>query len=153
MYRKMQASWPTEFIPFICISALWNQSSFLVYHSGWQMTASCFPPAPHNLPGEWRHLLGCRFTSLCKYLYSSSIYRTAQFFQNIYYFDYLAVLGLNHVWGTFDLPCAPEGSFICGIWALRYRIWDLVPWPVIQPRPPALGAWSHTHWTTREVPG
>ena len=31
-------------------------------------------------------------------------------------------------------------------------MWDLVPQPGIEPRPPALGAWSLTHWTTREVP-
>ena len=29
---------------------------------------------------------------------------------------------------------------------------DLVPQPGIEPRPPVLGAWSLTHWTTREVP-
>ena len=29
---------------------------------------------------------------------------------------------------------------------------DLVPWPGIEPRPSALGAWSLTHWTTRVVP-
>ena len=29
---------------------------------------------------------------------------------------------------------------------------DLVPWPGIEPKPPALGAQSLTHWTTREVP-
>ena len=27
-------------------------------------------------------------------------------------------------------------------------MWDLVPWPGIKPRPPALGAQSHSHWTT-----
>ena len=30
---------------------------------------------------------------------------------------------------------------------------DLVPWPGIEPGPPALGAGSLSHWTTREVPG
>ena len=30
-------------------------------------------------------------------------------------------------------------------------MWDLVPPPGIEPRPPALGARSLTHWTTREV--
>ena len=30
-------------------------------------------------------------------------------------------------------------------------MWDLVPRPGIEPGPPALGAWSLTHWTTREV--
>ena len=29
---------------------------------------------------------------------------------------------------------------------------DLVPQPGIEPGPPALGAQSLTHWTTREVP-
>ena len=31
-------------------------------------------------------------------------------------------------------------------------MWDLVPWPGIEPRPPALGALSRNHWTTREAP-
>ena len=31
-------------------------------------------------------------------------------------------------------------------------MWDLVPRPGIEPGPPALGAQSLTHWTTREVP-
>ena len=44
------------------------------------------------------------------------------------YFIYLAVSGLS-----------------CG---MR----DLVPWPGIKPGPPALGAQSLRHWTTREVP-
>ena len=29
---------------------------------------------------------------------------------------------------------------------------DLVSWPGIEPQPLALGAWHHSHWTTREVP-
>ena len=35
---------------------------------------------------------------------------------------------------------------------LSRRIWELVPWPRIKPKPPALGAWSLNHWTAREVP-
>ena len=35
--------------------------------------------------------------------------------------------------------------FSCGMW-------DLVPRPGIEPGSPALGAWSLSHWTTREVP-
>ena len=31
-------------------------------------------------------------------------------------------------------------------------MWDLVPQPGIEPGPPALGAWSPIHCTTREVP-
>ena len=37
--------------------------------------------------------------------------------------------------------------------SLNCSMWDLVPWPGIRPRPPALAAWSLiSHWTTREVP-
>ena len=31
-------------------------------------------------------------------------------------------------------------------------MWDLFPWPGIEPGSPALGAWNLSHWTTREVP-
>ena len=51
---------------------------------------------------------------------------STQFFK-INYFIYLAVLGLS-----------------CGMW-------DLVPWPGIKPEPPALGVWSLSHRTIREV--
>ena len=36
---------------------------------------------------------------------------------------------------------------------LSCGMWDLVPWPGIKLGPPALGEWSISHWTTREVPG
>ena len=45
------------------------------------------------------------------------------------------VLGAAH--RIFDLSCG---------------IWDLVPWPEIEPGSPALGAWSLSHWTTRKFP-
>ena len=35
--------------------------------------------------------------------------------------------------------------FSCGMW-------DQVPWPRIEPRPPVLGAQSPSHWTNMEVP-
>ena len=58
------------------------------------------------------------------------------------YLVYLAALGLScSIW---DLPC--------GMWALSCGMWDLVPWPRIEPGPPALGVQSLNHWTTREVP-
>ena len=31
-------------------------------------------------------------------------------------------------------------------------MWDVARPPGTEPRPPALGAWSLSHWTTREVP-
>ncbi|XP_028355588.2 GATOR complex protein NPRL3-like isoform X1 [Physeter macrocephalus] len=47
---------------------------------------------------------------------------------------------------------APSGIFVavCRIFSCGMR--DIVPWPGIEPSPPALGAWSLSHWTTREVP-
>ena len=36
--------------------------------------------------------------------------------------------------------------------ALSCSMWDLVPWLGIEPRPPALGVHSLSHWTTRDVP-
>ena len=34
---------------------------------------------------------------------------------------------------------------------LSCSLWDLVPWPGVEPGPSALGEWSLSHWTTREV--
>ena len=34
---------------------------------------------------------------------------------------------------------------------LSWGMWDLVPWPGIEPGPLALEAWSLSHWTIREV--
>ena len=39
----------------------------------------------------------------------------------------------------------------CSMQALSCGMWDLVPWPGIEPGPPALGARSLRHWTAREV--
>ena len=38
----------------------------------------------------------------------------------------------------------------CGIFS--HSMSDLVSWPGTEPVPPALWAWSLSHWTTREVP-
>ena len=40
--------------------------------------------------------------------------------------------------------------FSCSLRTLG--MWDPVPWPGMEPRLPAWGAWSPSHWTTREVP-
>ena len=39
----------------------------------------------------------------------------------------------------------------CGLQTLRCGTWDLVPLSGIEPRPPALGSRSLSHWATREV--
>ena len=36
---------------------------------------------------------------------------------------------------------------------LSLGMWDLVPSPGIELRPPALGVWGLSHWTTRRDPG
>ena len=45
------------------------------------------------------------------------------------------------------LPGLIAGCRIC----FSCSMWDLVPWPGMEPRVPALGAQSLSHWTTREV--
>ena len=62
------------------------------------------------------------------------------FFKKIFIFVYLTVLSCS----TQDLCCC--------MWTLSCSIWDLVPWPGIEPRLPTLGVQSLSHWTTREVP-
>ena len=42
--------------------------------------------------------------------------------------------------------------FSCGMRTFSWGMWNLVPWPGMEPGPPALGAQSLSHWTTREVP-
>ena len=42
--------------------------------------------------------------------------------------------------------------YIYIFWPHRVACGILVPRPGIKPIPPALGAWSPNHWTTREVP-
>ena len=36
-------------------------------------------------------------------------------------------------------------------WDLSCSMWDLVSWPGIESRPPVLGVWNLSHWSTREV--
>ena len=69
-------------------------------------------------------------------------YRQKVSFYNYQYF-FFNVIYLA-VW---DLSCGHAVS----IATLSCSMWDLVPWPGIKPRPPALGAQSFSHWTTREV--
>ena len=42
--------------------------------------------------------------------------------------------------------------FVLAVLGLSCGMRDLVPRPGIKPGPPALGMWSLTRWTTREVP-
>ena len=57
---------------------------------------------------------------------------------------YLVVPGLSY--GMWDLQSLLQhtGFFSCSMW-------NLVPWPGIEPWPPALGVQRLSHWTTMEV--
>ena len=64
----------------------------------------------------------------------------------IFLFFIIIIIILNiYLFGCAGSCLWHAGSFSCGMW-------DLVPWPGIDPGPPALGARSLNHWTTREVP-
>ena len=55
--------------------------------------------------------------------------------------------------GIINLHCGRQDHFFsCGIWTLSCGRWDLILWPGIKPATPAMGAWSLSHWTPREVP-
>ena len=47
------------------------------------------------------------------------------------------------------LSCGMQG-LCCGMWTISCRTWDLVPWPGIEPRSPALGAQGFSCWSTRK---
>ena len=65
-----------------------------------------------------------------------------------YIFIYLAAPVLVAACRIFVAAC---GIFSCSVWTLSCSTWELVPWSGIEPGSPALGAWSLSHWTTREV--
>ena len=58
----------------------------------------------------------------------------------------------DHCCRVRDLLVVAFGIFSCSMRTLSCGMWDLVPKPGIEPGPPALGARSLRHWTTREVP-
>ena len=48
------------------------------------------------------------------------------------------------------LSCGTQEIFSCSMQTLSCGMWDLVPWPGIKPRPPALGVLATE--PTREIP-
>ena len=59
---------------------------------------------------------------------------------------------------TIILPLKNKKTLVWLCWVLVATLrvfscgmWDLVPWPGREPRPPALEAWSLNHWAAREV--
>ena len=85
----------------------------------------------------FEHRSGGKLVSLCFYLF---------IFKNIYLFIYYLFLAAA------GLSCSPQDL---QLWHVGFLVvacmWDLVPWRGVKPGCPALGVWSLTHWTTREV--
>ena len=64
-----------------------------------------------------------------------------------------SVMPSNHLILCHHHPAAIKGMYVVGgIYYLHCSMWDLVPQPWIELRPPALGALSLSHWTISEVP-
>ena len=68
---------------------------------------------------------------------------------------------VDHVWTapSKNYDHSINHSTILGVFLLLLLFWPhcvacgiLVPWPGIEPVPPALEAWSPSHWTAREFP-
>ena len=87
-------------------------------------------PENRNFLGSYRSTRQCRL--LLHFFF---------FFFNIYLFIWLHRVSV-----------AVGGLLSCGMWTLSCGMRDLVPWPGIEPGPPALGVWSLIHCATREVP-
>ena len=89
---------------------------------------------------QWSSLSGISLPSLIPSNVSHSAIHFLSFFKNLIY----VFIWLHWVHRIFDLHCSMR--------TLSWGMWDLVLWPGVEPQPPALGAWSVSHWTTREVP-
>ena len=48
--------------------------------------------------------------------------------------------------------CLTPPGLRCSIQDLCWCMWDLVPYPGIEPKSPELGPWSPSHWIIRKVP-
>ena len=93
----------------------------------------------------------------------SSSYCSRQPFQHSFFLMFCFIFSFLNIYlfgctGS-SLPHLESSIFITacrifsrGIWTLSCSRWDLVPWPGINPGPPALGTWSFSLRTTREVP-
>ena len=67
--------------------------------------------------------------------------------------DWFYAPGLScHTWGLHSLLGHTDSSD-CGMQALSFGMWSLVPWPGIEPAPLALGPQSLNHGAAREIPG
>ena len=89
------------------------------------------------------------FPAFCLFLLSLPLYSFVKYLFIIYVFGCAS----SQLWHMGSLIIvAVCGIFSCGMRILNCGIWDLAPWPGMESGPPALGAGTLSHWTTREVP-
>ena len=79
----------------------------------------------------------------------SIVYPSISIFKNIY-LSGCTGSWLQHMGSLMFIETC--GIFSGSMWTLSCSTCDLVLWPGIKLRPPELGTWSLSHWTTREVP-
>ena len=103
----------------------------------WREGKQSLPKTSELLSG-WRGSMYKGYRSL-GFILTTTIFLLYHHFHLFFFsiFIYLAVLDLN---------CGTSGIF-----GLSCDIGALVPWPRIEPRSPALGAQSLSHWTTKKV--
>ena len=125
-YYFTSLEWESRQTHFLLWNSLIKTDSLFWTSSLWNRRSS------RSWCRSWLGFSSCLTDVFIIWIYTPSpqaherIYRAS--FQKYLFFTYLAMLGLS-----------------CGMW-------DLVPWPGIEPESPALGAWSLSHRTTREVP-
>lgn len=126
---------PTPSAHFTAVVVMWLQLDF----------ASWSTKPKYLLPSLWQ-----TFTDLCIKMQASRIgafgLLTPYSVPGIDFlkclFIYLAALVL----------VVTHGIFSCDMWSLSWSLWDPVSRSGMEPRPAILGAWSLSHWTTREIP-
>ena len=72
------------------------------------------------------------------------------YYYAFFFWMYCVLVGAHGIICSF-FNCSMR-DFSCSMQTLACSLWDLIPWPGIKPKPPALEVWSLSHWTAREVP-
>ena len=111
----------------------------------------------HNGFEDWVSKKECNILIIVLYYYMLEWYFRCVGLSRIYYKNWFHLFNFTLKKYLFiylavpSLSCSTRDLFVvCGIFSCGMQ--DLVPWPGIEPRSPALGARSLNHWTTREVP-
>ena len=93
---------------------------------------------------------------------SLAIWRRAKFFSRMTTLLYIPTSKIGGGFQFLHIPanichfhwkkCLFYSLFIyLAVLGVSWGMWDLVPWPEVEPRLRALGVWSVSHWPTREV--